>query len=296
MKPLLEIIKDAEKKRVAIGHFNFSNWEQLRAIVSAAARSGQPVILGLSEGEREFVGSLEAVALARHFREKRGWPVYLNADHTYSLEKVREAAEAGFDSVIFDGAKLPFEENLSKMKEAVRIAKRVNGKILVEGELGYIGQSSQVLSQVPAGAAIKLEDLPTVEQCKKFVKETKIDLFAPAVGNVHGIILPQTNADGAPTYAEKLYIERIGEIKKVIKIPLVLHGGSGLADGDFKAGIEAGISIIHISTELRVVWRQGMEISLQEHASDVAPYKILAGVVGRMEEVVERRLRLFGGL
>lgn len=287
MKSLLEIIKDTESRRAAVPHFNFATLEQFNAIAAAAVKLNVPVIFGLSEGERDFVGIGEAVELVRYFREKKKPPFFLNADHTYSVERVREAAEAGFDSVIFDGAKLPLEENILKTREAVKVAKRANRKIFVEGELGYIGQSSQVLREVPAGAAISLEQLPAASQCEEFVRETKVDLFAPAVGNVHGIVV----AEG---YEERLFIERIREIKKLVKAPLVLHGGSGLPDGDFRDGIAAGIASVHISTELRVAWREGLEKSLREMPDEFAPYKILGKSFLQVKKVAENKLKLFG--
>lgn len=286
MKTLRELIHNAELKKIAIGHFNFSNFEQLKAIVSVAARLKLPVILGLSEGEREFIGVRQAVAVVKSFREEFNIPIFLNADHTYSLEKVREAAEAGFDSIIFDGAKLSFEENIAKTCEAVKIAKKTRRDILVEGEFGYIGQSSQVLKEVPKGAQVRLEDLSKVSECVDFIKRTGIDLFAPAVGNFHGIVV-------APGIKEKLNIKRIREIKDAVKIPLVLHGGSGIGDSDFRAGIKSGISIVHISTELRVAWRGGLEKSLKEKPDESAPYKLLQNSFLGVQKVVEGRLKLF---
>jgi fructose/tagatose bisphosphate aldolase len=128
MKSLREVLKDAGEQKIAIGHFNFSNLEGLWAIVRAAKDVGVPVILGLSEGERDFVGVKTAVALVKSVREELDHPIFLNADHTYSVERVVEAARAGFDAVIYDGAKLSAEENIKNTKEAVQKAKEINPK------------------------------------------------------------------------------------------------------------------------------------------------------------------------
>ena len=174
---------------------------------------------------------------------------------------------------------------MAKTKEAVRIAKEVNPDILVEGEIGYIGKSSKVLDEVPEGAAVSHDDLPTAEQAADFVKATGVDLLAPAVGNIHGMFKNASNPD--------LDIERVREIAEAAGVPLVLHGGSGVKDEDFTAAIGAGIRMIHISTELRVAWREGLDAALAEKPDEIAPYKVFRDVVPRVREVVVGRLRLF---
>ena len=302
MKNLLQTVKEAEKKRVAVGHFNIANLEALKAISHVAEKLQLPVIVGTSEGERGYIGIHHSVDLVESYNKEHGmrkahanlggYHLFLNADHTYSLDKVRDAAEVGYDSIVFDGGKLPFEENIKQTKEAVRIAKKASAhrpvEIIVEGELGYIGQSSKVLKELPEGAAIRLEDLPTPEQAEQFVKETGVDMLAPAVGNVHGMLSGAANPN--------LQINRIKEIRQAAGVPLVLHGGSGVSDEDFIAAIDAGISVIHISTELRVAWRKSFEEALKNNPEEIAPYKLMPEVLKKMEEVIENRLRLFSKL
>ncbi len=298
MKSLLETIKEAAEKKVAVGHFNFSDLAGLRAIFEAARELNVPVIMGVSEGEREFVGVRQAAALIQSLREKYDYPVFLNADHTHSLEKVEEAARAGFDEILFDGSKLPLEENIKQTKEAVRLIKSINKKILVEGEIGYIGGSSEILNERPEGI-----ELTMPEDATRFVKETKVDVLAPAVGNMHGLLVRKdvparqslgAGGDGTQTYAEKrLDTERIRKIKEAVKIPLTLHGGSGTADEDFTAAIKAGINIIHINTEIRLAWRRGVEEGLAKNPNEVAPYKILPPAVENIKKIVSERLELF---
>lgn len=306
MVNLKEVIKEAERNKVAIGHFNIANLEMLKAISHVAEKLQLPVIIGTSEGERRFLGIHHSVDLIESYNREHappvggeGYTLFLNADHTYSLDKVREAAEVGYDSIVFDGGKLPFEENIKQTKEAVRIAKKASvgrpAEIIVEGELGYIGQSSKILKELPEGAAIRLEDLPTPEQAEQFVKETGVDMLAPAVGNVHGMFTRQSPGDGGLSGAANpnLQISRIKEIRKAAGVPLVLHGGSGISDEDFIAAIDAGISVIHISTELRVAWRKSFEEALKNNPEEIAPYKLMPEVLKKMEEVIENRLRLF---
>lgn len=291
-KSLRQIIQEADQKHVAIGHFNISDLAGLRAIFAAAKELGVPVIIGVSEGEREFIGIKQAVALVKSLREEFNYPIYLNADHTYSLKKVKEALEAGVDSVIFDGAKLPFAENVAKTKEVVDYVKseiqRQGRDILVEGELGYIGQSSKILKELPAGAALTPEMFTKPEEAAQFVKETGIDLLAPAVGNIHGMLGVGLDPD--------LDIPRIAAIRAACGVPLVLHGGSGLKDMEFVKAAQNGMAIIHINTEIRKAWREGMDASLKNNPDEVAPYKLLAGSVDAVKAVVLNRLKLFSGL
>jgi fructose-bisphosphate aldolase, class II len=286
MKNLLDFIREAERNHVALGHFNFSDLAQLNGIIRVVERLRAPIVLGLSEGERDFVGLDFAVAAVRVLREKRKLPIFLNADHTYSLEKIREAVEAGVDSVIFDGAKLSLEENIEKTSEAVKIAKRISRKVLIEGEIGYIGQSSKILDKVPD--EVDLEKLPTGLEAKEFVKKTRVDLLAPAVGNIHGMFGKAKNP--------RLQISLIREIRREAGVPLVLHGGSGVTDEDFVSAIDAGISLIHISTELRVAWRAGLNRELVDQPDEIAPYKVFKSVTGDVERAVEERVRIFSGL
>src|SRR5262249_13232789 len=143
----------------------------------------------------------------------------------YSFEKIQEALAAGFDMVIFDGAKLSYEENAKQTKAVVDFARKNYPNALVEAALGYIGQSSKVLKELPAGVALTREQFTKPDEAAKFVQETGIDLLAPAVGNIHGMLASGHDPD--------LDIELVGLIRAAAHIPLVLHGGSGTKDEQF---------------------------------------------------------------
>ncbi len=285
MKKLRDILYEAERDKVAVGHFNFSDLPSLSAIAAAARTLNVPVMVGVSEGERAFVGVREAAALVRTIREEHSQPIFLNADHTHSLDKAMEAARAGFDEIIFDGSALPMEENIVQTARAVEAIKSIDPAILVEGEIGWIGASSEILDEPPEGTGV----LTTPEQARQFVDATKVDVLAPAVGNMHGM-LKEMIQGGAE---KRLDIRRIAEIKAAAGIFMTLHGGSGTRDADFQAAIRAGMTIVHVNTELRLAWRRGIESALHDHPNEIAPYKILPQVVRSISEVVERRLRLF---
>ncbi len=289
MEKLIDLIKRFENKKIALAHFNVSTLEQLKAVANVGLRLNVPLIIGLSEGERDYFGLYNFRDLVAHYNSQygreRGFWLYTNADHTHSLEKVKEAARVGFHSIIFDGSRLSFEENLEATKKARNIVKTINKEILVEGELGYIGRGSEILEKIPEEVAIEPETFTKPEEAEIFVKETGVDLLAPAVGNLHGLLKEGSHPP--------LDIERIKLIKEKIGIPLVLHGGSGIREEDFVKAIEAGISIIHISTELRLAWRQELERVFKKYPKEIAPYKIMEEVIPFLEKIVEKRVKLF---
>lgn len=288
METLRQIIARADEGKIAIGHFNISNLEGFWGVVRAAKDLSQSVIIGLSEGERDFVGLRQARALVDSAREEFDQLIFLSADHTSSFERAKEAIESGFDLIVFDRSELSLEDNIAETKKCVEYARSVDSEILIEGELGYIGKSSKMLDELPAGVAVDESSITKPEEAEKFVKETGVDLFSPAVGNIHGMLKNAKNP--------RLFIERIKEIREATGVPLVLHGGSGLADEDFVAAIKAGMAIIHINTELRIAYKQALVESLQESPEEIAPYKYLKSPILAVKQATEKRLRLFSRL
>jgi fructose-bisphosphate aldolase, class II len=281
MQTLRESLEDARSKRIGLGHFNISDSYQFRAIKNAAKTTGMPAVVGVSEGEREALGVHESVALVMAARSE-GLELFLNADHTHTIDKVKEAIDAGFDSVIFDGSHLPFEQNSEQTRQAVAYARACGRDVLVEGELGMIGSGSEVLDAPPADIDKVLTD---PQQAAQFARETGIDLLAPAVGNMHGVL-----RSGAQ---QKIDTKRIEEIAQACGLPLVLHGGSGSSDADFVASAKAGTALIHISTDLRVAFRKGVEQGLAQMPDEVAPYKFIAPAVAADQALVEKFIKLF---
>jgi fructose-bisphosphate aldolase class II len=167
----------------------------------------------------------------------------------------------------------------------VTALKAIHPSILVEGEIGDIGSGSEIHDAMPEPG----KGLTTPEEARQFVEETGIDILAPAVGSMHG--MSRSMVQGASK--QHLDIERIAAIRKAARVPLTLHGGSGTGDDDFRKAIAAGISIVHINTELRVAWRRSLEGSLAGKPDQVVPYKILPPVVDSVREVVKSRLQLF---
>src|SRR5580658_6512318 len=285
MKALQQVLAEADQQKVAVGHFNISDLVALKAVYVAAREANVPVLVGVSEGERDFIGVRQIAALIRSIREQDGFPIYLDADHTHSIEKAREAAQAGFDLVVFDGSALPFEENVAKTKQAVTEMKAIHPSILVEGEVGFIGSSSSIHDKIPEG----MSPMTTPEQASEFVRRTGVDVLAPAVGTMHGMLKSMVEG-GTKKHVDPA---RIAAIKRATQKPLTLHGGSGTDDQGFLDAIEAGITIVHINTELRVAWRRGLESALTKNSDEVVPYKLLPGIVESVGQVVYSRLQLF---
>ena len=287
MDSLRSVLSRLQEQGVALGHFNVADLVLLKAVVAAAVEVRVPVLVGASEGERDFFGTYELAAVVEAMRAEQDVPIFLSADHTHSLAKAVEAARAGFDAVVIDFSALPFDQNVAHTKETVEAVKAINPAILAEGEIGHIGTGSEIHESV----SNEFRNLTTPEEARQFVDSTEIDALAPAVGNMHGML--ESMVDGKTK--KHLNIERIGQIKKAVGIFLTLHGGSGTDDEDFVRAIAAGINIIHINTELRIAWRRSLERSLASQPNEVVPYKILPPVVESVKQVVSSRLKLFNG-
>src|SRR5262249_31181311 len=284
---LRDVLTQLERAGAGLGHFNVSDQVLLKAVVAAAAETKFPVLIGASEGERDFFGARQLAALVKSQREELDVPLFLNADHTHSLAKALEAANAGFDAVTIDFSALPFEENVAQTKEAVQAIKAINPAILAEGEIGDIGSGSEIHESAEAD----FSKLTTPEEARQFVEATGIDILAPSVGNRHGMLKSMVQGKAK----KHLDLERIDRIKQAAGVFLTLHGGSGTDDEHFRKAIAAGINIIHINTELRVAWRKSLGESLARDTNEVVPYKILRPVVDSVKQVVSSRLRLFHG-
>jgi len=291
MKNLKYYLEKAQKEKFAIGQFNFSDFTQLKAILAAAEKTKSPVILGTSEGESKFFGLKEAVALRDVFRKKTlrqgsgqaSLPIFLNLDHGKSFEYLKEAIDAGYDMVHFDGSKLPMEENIKITKEVVKYAKRKG--VLVEGEVGRIGtDSSKIYSEK---FEIKEEDLTKPEDAEKYLKETRADLLAISMGNFHGIEVSGIDPN--------LRLDVLNSVKeKVESTFLVLHGGSGTPEEDIKEAIQQGIVKININTELRLAFSGNLRRALERDKEEIVPYKFLIDSRDSVEKLTERKIMLFG--
>lgn len=282
---MLDIFQKAKGNNYAVGAFNVSNLEQLKAIIQAARDLKSPVIVATSPGESRFIGKKQISALVAAWRQETGLPMILHLDHGKSIDEIKEAIEAGYDSVHFDGSDLSLEENLVTTKQVVALAKEKEIKN-IEGEVGYLRGKSSLQEMVE----IKKEDLTDPEEALNFIKETGVDSLAIAIGNIHGIVKNESLKN------PHLFLDRLAEINNQIadQACLVLHGGSGTPQEDIKEAVKLGIGKINVNTELRMAYTQSLKESLEGHPQEVTPYKIMPPVVEAVKKIVEEKIKLFG--
>jgi len=287
LRSLQEYLLEARNRGWAVGHFNVSESDQMRAICEAAAELNTVAMVGTSEGEARHFGYLEAVA----FRQEFSIPVFLNADHHKSVEMAKKAVDAGYDSIHIDLSAKSFEENIAGTREVVEYARSEAGiknkelGINIEGELGYLAGESKVQSEK---IAVSEKDYTNPDQALEFVEKAGVNRLAIVVGNIHGISLDEPNLD----------IERIKKIRSIIpkEVALVLHAGSGILDEQIKAAIAAGIANIHINTDIRVVYTEALRKELSALPDETTPYKFDEKAKLALKDMVMAKLRLFGSI
>lgn len=278
---MLENMKDmlnkADRGKYAVPHFNINNLEWTRFILEECQELRTPLILGVSEGAIKYMGGYKTVSnLVRSLISDLNItiPVALHLDHGSSYESCIKAIDNGFTSVMIDASKYTLEENINITKQVVLYAK---GKdVTVEAEIGAVGGEEDGVANELAYAK--------VEDAVKLVSETNIDFLAPALGSVHGIY------KGEP----KLDFERMVKIHDLVKLPLVLHGGSGIPDQLIKKAISCGITKININTELQIAWSKAVRNFLNENDKVYDPRKIIKGGEVAMKEMIKEKVMLFG--
>ncbi len=269
---LREIIYDLNKNQ-AILHYNVSTLEQIKAGILAVKETKIPIIFGVSEGERKYLNPKLVKKIIDFYREEENLNdfIFLNADHSKTFESSKLALFLNYDEVLVDGSELSLEENIKIVKEIVSLRDKNNLNVLIEGEVGFIGGKSELQKEV---IEIKEEDLTNPDEALRFVEETKVDLLAVSIGNIHGIL----------PYEPKLDFERGEKIAKLVKIPLVLHGASGISIENIKKCILIGFKIIHINTEFRKIWKEKLIERLNEDT--VTPYKIYEPLVEELKKQI----------
>ncbi len=272
---LKKYLKRAGKEKWAIGQFNFSTLDQLKAILESSKKMRSPVILGTSRGEANFFGIEEAANLISFYKKSNKNLFFLNLDHGTDLEIIKKAVDAGYDMVHFDGSKMNLEENIKETKKVLKYANRKG--VLVEGEIGHIfGKSSLNKKEFKQN-----QRLPSIEEVHVFFKKTKVDLLALAVGNVHGIYPKMPSID----------FNLLKEAQKIGAL-LVFHGASGFSDKEIIKAIKCGVVKININTELRVAWKES--IKKEVLTENFAPYEILLNPQKEVSLKVEEKIKLFG--
>lgn len=278
---LKDLLKHARENKYAVGAFNITNLGFIDTLIDAAVEQRSPIIMQIAEVHLRYV-DLEAIApIIINSAKNVDIPICFHLDHGESLKTVMRAIRAGFTSVMFDGSHLPLEENIKATKEVVRIANAVG--VSVEAEIGNVG--GEVIGEVaPTAQAASEEFFTKVDEAERFARETGVDALAVSIGNVHGFY------KGEP----KLDFDRLAKIKQIVPVPIVLHGGSGISDDDFRKAISLGICKINFYTEMSA----GAVNRLRQYLIDNPKVTSLPDVIAKgfdeVKNIVKKRLEVFG--
>ncbi|MBH0230567.1 class II fructose-1,6-bisphosphate aldolase [Halobacillus litoralis] len=275
-----EMLEKAKEERYGVGQFNLNNLEYAQAILQAAEEEQSPVILGVSEGAGRYMGGFNVVVdMVKALMKSYGTtvPVAIHLDHGSSFEKCAEAIHAGFTSVMIDASHDPLEENIAVTRKVVELA-HIHG-VSVEAELGRVGGQEDDIIVDDAEAAYAIPS-----ECKQLVDETNVDVFAPALGSVHGPYKGEPN----------LGFDRMEEIMGLVDKPLVLHGGTGIPTADIKKAISFGTAKINVNTENQMAQGKAVRQVLAEQPEQYDPRKYLGPGRDAIKETVIGKMREFG--
>lgn len=273
---LNDVLLPARENKYCVGLFNTVNFEMARGVLAAAEKVGTPVIIGTAEVLLPY-GPLEELSyFLLPMAEKASIPVVVHYDHGLTFEKCIEALRLGFTSIMYDCSTDSYDENVRKVAELAKIAHAFGATI--EAELGHVGDNEGE-GRLTDPTAFYTDPV----QARDFIARTGADALAIAVGSAHG----------AYKFPPKLDFERIQTIRDTIPVPLVLHGGSGLTDDDFRRAISCGISKINIFTDINVAQANGAKAAIESGLNamtDIIPWQVEA-----VEKEAEKKMRLFFG-
>ncbi|MFA9458079.1 ketose-bisphosphate aldolase [Halalkalibacter sp. AB-rgal2] len=270
---LNDVLIDISKKKKAVGAFNAHILDMIPTLVELAEQTKSPFIIQITEETLRFSGLKHVLNVARRAIEEVDTPIVLHYDHGKNIDRIKECIDAGFTSVMYDGSKLSFYENVKNTIEVVQYAHQYG--VTVEAELGHVGMANKLIES-EAGV------LTIPEEAKEFVEHTSIDALAVAIGTAHGIYKGPVQLD----------IDRLMAIRKQVSIPLVLHGGSGVNEAELTKAIDAGISKVNIASELKAPWAFGLKEFIQSSPHEIDPRKILKPALEKYEHAVYEKLCL----
>lgn len=272
-----ELLQKAEAGGYAVGAFNCNNMEIVQAIVQAAEAEHAPVIIQASQGAIRYAGLEYVAVLAMSAARQATVPVAVHLDHGLDLEQVVQCVRAGFTSVMFDGSRHPLAENIRLTRQVVEICRAVG--VSVEGEIGRIGGTEDHVSVTDREAMFT-----DPQEAKHFAEATGVDALAVAIGTAHG------QYKGVP----KLDFERLEAIKRLVPVPIVLHGSSGVPDDALRRAVQLGVRKINIDTNIREAFVAGVKSALEADPDQIDPRQILGPARQRMQAVVQDKIRVFG--
>ena len=280
-----EMLCDAKKNHYAIPAFDVSNYEMMRAVLDVCEEERSPALLMGLGVDLTGKGLNLITSMVKAASDYYTVPMCFHLDHATSLDSIKEAVNAGFSSVMFDGSTLPFEENARKTKEVTDFA-HAHG-VTVEAELGHVGNAMVGNEKDSVKNEDPEDSLTLPSEVIKFVEETDVDALAIAIGTAHGVYLK------TPT----LRIDRLDEITAVCDRPLVLHGGSGTPDDQMKMAILHGITKINIYSDVVGALNLGLKNKLNSIENPSTwPVFVFEEARERMKEAVRLKIRTFGSM
>ena len=271
-----EILDKANKEGFAVGAFNINNMECLQAVIAAAEKKQSAVIIQTSEGAIKYAGLDYLASMVKLAAKKASVPVALHLDHGTTYETIIKCIASGWTSVMFDGSHYDLENNIKFTKEIIKVAHACG--VSVEAELGRL---SGVEDQISVDEKDAMFTDP--EEARIFVEETGVDSLAIAIGTAHGVY------KGEP----KLDFDRLLEIKSLLKMPIVLHGASGISSEDLTKAIKLGVNKINIDTDIRLAFKQGFEEVLKNKPEEFDPRKLCGFAREKVQKVVEEKINIF---
>ncbi len=275
---MTEMLNKAKDGQYAVGQFNLNNLEWTQAILAAAQETNSPVICGVSEGAARYMGGFKLItAMVRELMDHMNItvPVAIHLDHGSSIEKCKEAIDAGFSSVMIDGSHGPFEQNIEMTRAVVEYAHAQS--VSVEAELGVVGGQED---DVIADGCVYADP----NECKELVERTGVDCLAPALGSVHGPYKGEPN----------IGFEEMLQVKELTGIPLVLHGGTGIPTADVQNAISRGTAKINVNTENQIAWTNMVRQVLASDSEVYDPRHIIGPGKEAIKETVMAKIREFG--
>jgi len=275
--PVTEMLLRAERDGYAVGAFNANNMEIIQAIVEAAEKENSPVIMQASQGAIKYAGLDFLTGMVKMAAGATRVPVALHLDHGTDFDQVIKCIRSGFTSVMYDGSKLPLEENIAITKKVLEIARPID--VSVEAELGKIGGTEDDV-HVSDREAMYTDP----EEARYFVECTGVESLAIAIGTAHG------QYKGEP----QLDFERLKRIKELVKIPIVLHGSSGVPDESVRKAISLGVCKVNIDTNIREAFVGEMRRRMEDYPSEIDPRKLLGPAREATVEIIREKMRVFG--
>lgn len=271
--------------KYAIPAFNTQDLETTMGIIRAAEKQKAPIIIQTSVGALEYAGVEELVGLIKQAARDAKVPIALHQDHCHDFSLIKKLINLGYSSVMLDASHLPYKENIKLTKQVVAYAHRRG--VWVQAELGRI-LGNEDWQTVKSG-----EDLMTdPEQAADFVRETRIDTLAVALGSVHGIPVNPKIKKILSTLKEHIDLKRLKAIRQKVKIPLVVHGASGVPDSQIRAAVKMGVAVFNIDTDLRVAFNKALRGNLKKNPQIYDPRKILGPATEALQKKAEEKIRL----